>query len=719
MAVLFDKQTKTFRLETKHSSYIFHILDNGILEHLYYGDKLSLKDDLRDTANHQIYSWALSKDGNRVAANSNILLECSFNSDGDYREPTISFSSNVDTRFIYLTHDIYKGHKEIPDLPFARNNKEAETLEINLINENKDIKVYLFYVVYENSDVITRYIKIENNTKLSLFLNKANSMCLDFNHRLFDYISLYGMYNYERADIVRYPLHKGFQGSSSNVGISSHYVNPFFALVSPKCKENKGEAYGFNLIYSGNFKNSVEVDRLEQTRVNFGVNDETFYFELKPSDIFYTPEAVMTYSKKGLNGMSQNFHSFINEHIIEKRANPIVYNSWEGHFLDINEELIPTLIKEAKSIGADTLVIDDGWFRQSKNHAKGDMGDWEVDTTKFPHGLKPIVKQIHDNGLKFGIWIEPEVLSLDSKLYKQYPHIISSANITPLVGRDEYVIDLTYDEHVKSVVNNVINALKELDVDYVKWDFNRYPGDLASFYTPKGEVSHRQTIGIYKLLKLVKEALPNVFFEGCAGGGGRFDLGILYYCPLIWASDNTDPYNRIYIQYGTSIAYPPSVISCHFTKGECISGKPSTFEFRYQVASFGVYGYELDLSKNKKEDLEKLNKLTKEYKLNKKLIVSSDLYRLVSPLGDKYVSYIQVSKDKTEALFTFLQINATGLYENVIVKLVGLNNNYTYQNSLTGEKLSGKALMNVGVRVKDLYKGKSGSGVQIHFVRVE
>ena len=718
MKTLFDEGTKTFRLETKHTSYIFHILPNGVLEHLYYGDKLPLSDDIRSSSNTQIYSWALSKDGDRESANSNILLECSFNSDGDYREPTISFNNNVDTSFTYNSHRIYKGHKEIPGLPSARNGKNVETLEISLLNETKDIEVVLFYVVYKDSDVITRYIKINNNTKQSLFLNKAYSMCLDFNHKLFDYLSLYGMYNYERADILRYPLHKGQQGSSSNVGISSHFVNPFFALVAPKCKENKGEAYGFNLIYSGNFRNNVEVDRLEETRVHLGINDEGFYFELKPGEEFYTPEAVMTYSKKGLNGMSQNFHSFINEYIIEKRDNPIVFNSWEGHFLDIDEKTIPSLIKEAKSVGADTLVLDDGWFRKSKTNAKGDMGDWEVDKDKFPHGLKPIADEIHKSGLKFGIWIEPEVVSLDSKLYQRYPNIISSSNKTPLGGRDEYVIDLTIDEHVQVAANNVINALKDLDVDYIKWDFNRYPGDLGSAYIPKGEVAHKQVLGTYKLLTIIKERLSGVFLEGCAGGGGRFDLGMLYYCPLIWTSDNTDPYNRIYIQYGTSLAYPPNVISCHFTKGECISGKPSTFDFRYQVASFGAYGYELDLSKNSKEELEKLDSLTKQYKLNETL-VHGDLYRLVSPLGDKYVSYIKVSKDKEEALFTFLQINATGLYENVIIKLVGLNSKYNYKNSLTGEALSGQALMRVGVRVKDLYKGKSGSGIQIRFERVK
>lgn len=718
MKTLFNEDTKTFRLETKHTSYIFHILHNGVLEHLYYGDKIPTSDDLRSTSNKQIYSWALSKDGNRESANSNILLECSFNSDGDYREPTISFNNNVDTSFTYNSHRIYKGHKEIPGLPSARNGKNVETLEISLLNETKDIEVVLFYVVYKDNDVITRYIKINNNTKQRLFLNKAYSMCLDFNHKLFDYLSLYGMYNYERADILRYPLHKGQQGSSSNVGISSHYVNPFFALVAPKCKENKGEAYGFNLVYSGNFRNSVEVDRLEETRAHLGINDEEFYFELKPGEEFYTPEAVMTYSKKGLNGMSQNFHSFINEYIIEKRDNPIVFNSWEGHFLDINEKMIASLIKEAKSVGADTLVLDDGWFRKSNTNAKGDMGDWEVDKEKFPHGLKLVADEIHKSGLKFGIWIEPEVVSLDSKLYQRYPNIISSSNKTPLVGRDEYVIDLTVDEHVQAVANNVVNALKDLGVDYIKWDFNRYPGDLGSVYTPKGEVAHKQVLGTYKLLKIIKERLSDVFLEGCAGGGGRFDLGMLYYCPMIWTSDNTDPYNRIYIQYGTSLAYPPNVISCHFTKGECISGKPSTFDFRYQVASFGAYGYELDLSKNSKEELEKLNQLTKEYKLNEPL-VHGDLYRLVSPIGDKYVSYIQVSKDKEEALFTFLQINATGLYENVIIKLVGLNSKYNYKNSLTGEVLSGQALMRAGVRVKDLYKGKSGSGVQIRFERVK
>lgn len=716
MDIIYNKERKSFYLETKNTSYIFHILENGVLEHLYYGDKISKNDDIRSTANHQVYSWSLSKNEDRTLTNANIMLECSFNADGDYRNPTIYFDNKVDTHFTYQSHRIYKGRMDIPQLPHARNGERVNTLEIVLLNDSKDIEITLFYVSYYKSDVITRYIKIKNLTNDELKIKKAHSLCLDFNHKLFDYLSLYGMYNYERSDIVRYPLHKGYQGSSSLVGISSHFVNPFFALLSPKTNENRGDVFGFNLIYSGNFKNIVEVDRLEQTRVNYGINEETFYYSLKSLEEFCTPEAVMTFSKHGLNKMSQNFHNFINEYIVNNPMNyrPVVFNSWEGHYFDVDEATIHSLVDQALSVNADTVVIDDGWFR---NDDKGGLGDWQYVKDKFPHGLKPVEEYIHSKGLKFGLWIEPEMISLDSNLYKEHKDIISSSNIKPLQSRHQFIIDLTRDENVELVSNILINAFKDLRIDYIKWDFNRYIGDPGSDSTKSGEVFHKQILGAYKLLENIKKAFPHVFIEGCAGGGGRFDLGMLYYCPQIWASDNTDPYNRIYIQYGTSIAYPPSTISCHFTKGECISGKESSIDFRYKVASFGAYGYELDIRKNNKDDIEQLKELTNLYKLNTSLVFEGDLYRLISPLGDKFVSYIQVSKDRETAIFTFLQINATGLYENVIVKLVGLNNKFLYKNSLSGEVLSGKALMKVGVRVKDLYKGKSGSGIQIVFTR--
>ena len=418
--------------------------------------------------------------------------------------------------------------------------------------------------------------------------------------------------------------------------------------------------------------------------------------------------------------MSRNFHDHIRNNIIERQfafsPRPIVINSWEASYFTVTEEKVLSLAKHALDCGVDTVVLDDGWFRP---HDRKGLGDWRTETDKFPSGIQGLSKKIRAMGLKFGIWLEPEMVNEDSEFYRQHPDCVLTTSKTPLISRSQYVLDLTRDDVVQHIADRISEELQGAEIDYIKWDFNRYMTEAGSFVTPQGEVYHRQMLGAYKLLAFLKERFQNVLFETCSGGGGRFDLGMLFYSPQIWTSDNTDPYARVFIQYGSSVAYPVSALSCHFTEGECTTGRPSTYDFRYRVASFGSYGYELDLSKYSDEDKAVFKNYSLQYRKEEDLNLQGDLYRLISPENNLFCAYIKVSKDKNKALFTFLELNASGFIESMTLRLKGLDEEKLYKNEQTGEVLHGATLMNVGIRIGDLYRKKREDGYTVLFTAVE
>ncbi len=719
MAIGFYKGKKVFKLDTKQTSYIFCVSDNDFIEHLYYGKYIN-DVDVKSISNRQIYSFgAKEQEGARDFSIGTVLHELSIASSGDLRTPSVIIDFNgesVSNRFRYKSHTIYKGRKGITGMPYSRNNGECDTLEIVLKNDSDTVRIILYYTVYEKEDVICRHIELINEKLPCIYLEKAASACLDFYGSDYDFITLEGMYLCERSKVQRLPLRKGFQGDASIVGTTSHHANPFFALCSKNADENLGEAYGFNIVYSSNFKNEIEVDRLSNTRIVCGINDVGFRWKLNIGERFETPEIVMTFSDEGLGGMSRNMHDHIRNNIIERRyafaKRPVVINSWEAAYFDVTEDKLLSLARSAKECGVDTVVLDDGWFRKND---KGGLGDFFVDKEKFPSGLKKLSEEIHALGLKFGIWLEPEMVALESEFYKNHAKDILSLESKPLIYRNQFLIDLTVAENVEKIKNRILEELSGVEIEYIKWDCNRYLNEASSKNSPQGEVFHRQMLGVYKLLDGIKENFPDTMFETCSGGGGRFDLGMLYYSPQIWTSDNTDPFARIYIEYGTSLAYPKSTVSCHFSEGVCTSGRLSSYDFRYIVASFGPFGYELDLSKYTKDDWLKFKEYSLKYRKNEKIMLEGDLYRLISPESDEFCAYIEVSKDKTRALFTFIEINTTGHTESMVVRLKGLATNKWYKNEETGQILTGGALMNVGIRVGDLFKEKGGSGRQILF----
>ena len=723
MSILFNENNQQFHLQTKNSSYIFCVSDFQALEHLYYGKRIP-QDDVKYIGNRQIYSHLGYESRDKRDFSASVLgMEISPFNAGDIRVPSViyNYDGKVDcNRLRYRSHTIYKGRQPIDGLPYSRVGAETETLEVVMSDDENMVELTLYYVVYADVDVIARHQTIKNKGTMSLSIQKFTSMCVDFYGSDFDAVTLEGIYLYEKAHVSRAPIKRGIFKNNSLTGTSSHNHNPFLALCEHNADEDKGEVYGFNLLYSGNFSGEVSVNQLGDTRVLAGIDDTGFCWTLKSGEELTSPEAIMTYSDQGLGGMSRNFHDHIRQNIIEKEfafaPRPIVINSWEASYFTVSEDKVLALAETAKDCGIDMVVLDDGWFRP---HDKMGLGDWRTIKDKFPSGIKGLSEKIHAMGLKFGLWLEPEMVNEDSELYREDPKCILSTSRLPLISRSQYVLDLTRDDIVERIADRISEELEGAQIDYIKWDFNRYLTEAGSYTAAQGEVYHRQMLGAYKLLSILKQRLGNVLFETCSGGGGRFDLGMLFYSPQIWTSDNTDPYARVYIQYGTSYAYPVSAISCHFTEGECTSGRPSSYDFRYRVAAFGSYGYELDLSKYGAEDRAAFKSYSEQYRKDEDLNLNGDLYRLISPESDKFCAYIKVSKDKKKALFTFLELNATGFIECMTLRLKGLAPEKLYRNEETGEILYGATLMNVGIRIGDLYRKKREDGYMVAFTAVE
>lgn len=720
--IRFNQKEGVFHIQTKSSSYVFCLSDFNVLEHLYYGKKIP-DDNVRYYGNRQIYSHLghESREDRSFSPSVQGMEISPFNS-GDIRTPSVIYNCDGDldcNRLRYLSHVIYKGRKPIDGLPFSRRTTDCETLEVTLVDKGKNLEVTLFYTVFPSVDVISRYMQIKNTCKKDITVQKLASACVDFYGMDYDVITLEGIYLYERAKVSRNKLERGTFKNESLTGTSSHNKNPFIAICSHNANEDVGEVYGFNLVYSGNFAEEVSVSHLGDTRVLLGISDVGLLWTLKPNEILCSPEAIMTYTDKGIGQMSRNFHDHIRQSIIEEQfaysPRPIVINSWEASYFEVSEQKVLDLAGSAKACGIDTVVLDDGWFRPND---KQGLGDWRTDKERFPSGIKGLAEKIHAMGLKFGLWLEPEMINENSDLFKAHPEYILTTSKAPLISRSQYILDLTREEVVRLIANRICEELKGAEIDYIKWDFNRYATEAGSFSTSQGEVYHRQMLGSYKLLEILKQSLGNALFETCSGGGGRFDLGMLYYSPQIWTSDNTDPYARIFIQNGTGVAYPVSTASCHFTRGDCTSGRESTYEFRYNVASFGPYGYELDLSEYSDEDKKLFKEFSEKYRRNEDLNLSGDLYRILSPESSNFYADIKVSKDKNKALFTFLEINATGFVENMALRLKGLDPDKLYKNEVTGEVLHGATLMNVGIRIGDLYRKKRSDGYTVAFTAI-
>lgn len=708
--ITFDEQKQIFHLTNDKISYLMQIQQHGYLAHVYFGKKVTHYSSGYDyPLVTRSFSPNLPDATEQNFSLDTLLQEYPGHGFGDFREPAYNIrladGSRV-TDFRYHDYKILNGKPKLNGLPatFVEDDQDAQTLVIHLIDQVSQLQLTMYYTIFTKLSVITRSVKLKNLGDAAVEVNRLDSTTVDFPATEYDLIQLRGAWARER-NIIREPLNLGIKLLDSKRGASSHQQNPFVALVQPETTEFQGEAIGFGLIYSGNHETIIQRDQYAQTRVIMGINSFNFAWQLQPNETFQTPEAVMVYSDAGLNQMSQTFHDLCNQHLVPRRfqnqQRPVLINNWEATYFNFNEDKILQLARVAKDVGIELFVLDDGWFG-ARNDDRTSLGDWYENRHKLSHGVSGLSQQIHRMGLQFGIWFEPEMISEDSQLFRQHPDwVLEVPNRQRSLGRHQYVLDFSRAEVRDNIFNQMKNVLDQADLDYIKWDMNRNMTEVYSKVLPalqQGEVAHRYILGLYDFLDKITSAYPQVLFEGCAGGGGRFDLGILYYLPQSWTSDNTDAISRIKIQYGTSLLYPISSMGAH------VSAVPNeqthrmtSLAIRGNVAMSGVLGYELDLTKATPDEKREITAQIKFYKAHRQLLQFGKFYRLMSPFKHNDVAWMFVSDQCDEAIVFYFRMSAEASYPLVTLKLAGLNPNKKYQ--LNGSVYGGDELMNIGLYV--------------------
>jgi len=635
-----------FILETRETSYIFAVLPTGQLEHLYYGRHIAIP-----TGYEVGTIEALSEKHAFAPGNTNIYdsehtaysledmrLEMSSYGKGDIREPFVSIVHADGSRtsdFVFESACISDGTLQLKSMPssYDESNK-AQMLTVLLKDCSYDIELELRFVVYEDCDVITRNARLINKSGSAIRLDRLMSLQMDFDSCGYSVSTFHGAWAREmqKNETV---VSRGRFVCSSVTGTTSSRANSFFMIHPAETNQDQGDVYGFNLVYSGNHYESVEVSSFGKTRVTSGINPETFEYVIDPGEDFESPEAVMTFSKDGYNGLSQHMHAFVREHIVrgewKKKTRPILLNSWEAAYFDINESKLVRLAKAGASLGMELFVMDDGWFGERDNDATS-LGDWDVNTKKLPHGLKGLAEKINDLGMDFGIWVEPEMISVKSRLYEQHPDwAIEIPGKPHSEGRNQRLLDLTNEEVQDFIIDKMSEVFSSANISYVKWDMNRTFTDYYSSKLPadrQGEVAHRYVCGLYRCMKALTEKFPHILFEGCSAGGNRFDLGILSYFPQIWASDDTDALCRTSIQNGYSYGYPMSTVTAHVSacpNHQTLRTTPLTT--RFNIAAFGVLGYECNLCDMKKEELAEIKAQIELYKEWREVLQWGSFYR--------------------------------------------------------------------------------------------
>lgn len=723
--IKYNQETNVFHLFNNEISYIIHL--NGFLrlETLYFGEKLNNIDDiLKSRVIYPDNTYLDKKMSIMTPAPSyffpETMQEISSHAGADKRvSPIIIRHENGSylTDFEYVKHKIYRGIKPIDELPSLDsplerketlyNKDNVDTLEVVLKDITSNIFLYEYISIYRDKNVIAKSFKIENKNKKAINLLKMASMQLDLPTSDYYFHHFKGHWARERKEEIN-KIYDGIQEISSNKGKSSHQENPFCFISKNENDYSSGETIGFNILYSGNWKISLEKTSYGTLHIVYGINDEDFNYVLGKNESFASPQAVISYSKDGIDGMSQTFHSLIKENVqtdprLGKR--PLIFNSWEGCLFDFTTDSLIEYSNKAKELGVDLFVLDDGWFGK-RNNDSSSLGDWyvnkdKVDLHKFSNHLKEI-------GLSFGIWFEPEMISSDSDLFREHPEYALGYDENKdwsHLERHQLVLDLTNDAVVGYIFDSMKKILDEYPITYVKWDHNRNVAEHFSSFqnqSKQGEVYHKLTLGYYKLLSKLRIAYPNILFEGCSAGGARFDLGTLYYVPLIWASDETDASSREEIQFFTSLGYPLSCISSH------VSISPqTTYKTKMDVALFGGYGYEMNPTYLSKEDIATLNEGTKLFhKYNEEVVLNGTLYHIASPLNQNEMSMISVSKDKTKAMAIFYELSNYTWHLDYW-KLKGLDPKKRYLLTLDGESkgtFSGEYLMKVGYFLMDFFK---------------
>lgn len=712
MPITYQSETRTFQLDTAHSSYIFRVYDGDYLFHEYWGRKLRPVDLTRlhaTCASGFSPNWA----GYTSPSQSLDLIPAEYPvyGGGDYRSPAMEAAFSDGSRLLdlkYVSHTILEQKPPLPGLP-ALDGGDA-TLELTLADRPSGLTVIVSYTVYEECDVITRHARIVNTTGETMRVNRALSASVDLDSMDYDLIGLRGAYLRERQ-VERRPLRHGMQALESRRGASGHQMNPFLALAAPNADEETGEVYGAALIYSGSFIASAEVDCFNMTRLQIGLNPFDFSWKLEPGERFVTPEAVLTYSAEGLGRMSRNFHTVFRGHLGRvketRRPNPIVINNWEATYFDFDEEKLCSLIRSCKGLGIDTFVLDDGWFGKRDDDTTS-LGDWFVHRGKLPNGLKPVIDCCRENGMSFGIWVEPEMVSEDSELYRAHPDWAIQKEGRPYcTGRQQLVLDLSRREVTDYLKETIGRLLTENEISYVKWDMNRNITDQYSSGLPadrQPELLHRYMLGLYDLLEDLTGRFPQVVFEGCSGGGGRFDAGMLYYMPQTWTSDDSDAIERLKIQAGTSLVYPPRCMTAHVSASPNHQvGRVTPFKTRGLVAMSASFGYELNPLSLDEEERAAIAEQTAYYRRINDLVAGGDFYRLVCPFkqrpngGGDDAAWMFVSPDKSRAFVMYAQRLAVPGGPPRRIRLQGLDPRAVYHIEELDSDFGGDELMYAGL----------------------
>ncbi len=726
MGIIFQENTGEFHLYNGQISYLMKILRNGQLGQLYFGKKIPPKEDYGYLLENRYRpASAYVFDNDYSFSLEHLKQEYPAYGTTDFRMPALEIlqpNGSRITDFQYVSHKIYKGKPALKGLPatYTESEEEADTLELLLRDELLQIEMTLVYTIFRQENAIARSVRFENKGTAACQITRAMSLSLDLSDADYEWIQFSGAWGRERYVKTRV-LQQGIQSVNSTRGGSGHFHNPFVMLKRPTADEFQGEVMGFSLVYSGNFLAQAEVVTYDVTRMMIGINPFGFSWRLEPEEEFQTPEAVMVYSAEGMNGMSQTFHRLYRTRLARgywrDRERPVLINNWEATYFDFTEEKLLDIARTAKEDCVELFVLDDGWFGTRCGETSG-LGDWTPNLKRLPDGIKGLSEKIEALGLKFGLWFELEMVNKDSDLYRSHPDwIIQTPGRHASHGRKQYVLDFSRKEVVDHIYEMVAALLREAKISYIKWDMNRYITECFSQAyeaNRQGEIFHRYILGVYELYDRLNREFPQILFESCASGGGRFDPGLLYYAPQCWTSDDSDALERQKIQYGTSYVYPISSMGAHvsITPNHQLN-RITPLKTRGYVAAFGAFGYELDLARLTQEEREIVREQIRFVKKYRKLIHTGTFYRLLSPFEGNFTAWMVVSQDRRQAIVAYFKTLNDVNREYRRLRLKGLDQSLIYHMSEEGKgqrEFYGSELMNIGIITTDASAGEIPQG---------
>lgn len=707
MSILFDETQQIVQLSNDTISYVMEVIDGKNLIHRYFGKKIR---KYRKSGIPSYFKRGYNTEHKSSVENvsfDDFPFEYPVGGHGDFRIPAFAITQESGITFcepLFKSWRILENKPRIKGMPQIHTEKgEVETLEIICEDDKAKVRLYLYYSIFSEKGIVLRHQKVENFGNQIIRIQNIQSMSMELSAEEYECLSLYGTHAKE-ANIQRFPLHYGIQKIESTRGSSSPQHQPFFGILKPETNEETGKVWAAHLIYSGNFQAQIEKEQFGNIRTQIGINPDTFCWRLAPGEVFETPEAILNYSDQGLNGMRRNFHWLYLNYLIPERfrkgTRPILLNSWESMYCDVNLEKIDIQSDLAKKIGIELFVLDDGWFRK-ENNTHSSMGDWNCNEEKLPGGIAKVSEMIHEKGMKFGLWFEPEAISDDSTLYQEHPEwVLHVPGYQPVKGRHEYLLDLSREDVCDHLVKILDQYLKDGKIDYIKWDMNRPLTDVNSMQLTKDqkdEVSHRYILGLYSVLDRITTKYPEVLIEGCSSGGARFDPGMLYYVPQNWTSDNTDALDRAMIQKGYSLLYPPIAMGAHVSiVPNHQTGRSTSLDARYQVARLFNLGYELDLTKCSKEERQDISLQIKEHKKEREWIQEGSLIYHEVP-NDNYIAWSIISKDQSENITIIMQKLFDPRFSHGRIRLQQLNPEWDYIEKSTGKIYGGDELMEIGI----------------------